>query len=144
MVICLERGAHLHMAKLMQLPLAVSCFSKIRIDFTFLVPAHPCSPGKRAVKRVCVWIAYYRNKTVAVTAEFVLCPLLEDRGRITKQSSVCIPLSVGRLDQKCFQLTTKRGGRPQQLQPAAQTYTKSKHNGAHVKIQKYQKSQKLL
>jgi len=30
----------------------VSCFSKIQIDFTFLVPAHPGSPGKRAVKRV--------------------------------------------------------------------------------------------
>jgi len=38
----------------MPLPLAVSCFSKIQIGFTFLVPAHPGSPGKRAVKRVCV------------------------------------------------------------------------------------------
>ena len=53
MVICLERGADLHMAQLMPLPLAVSCFSKIQIGFTFLVPAHPGSPGKRAVKRVC-------------------------------------------------------------------------------------------
>ena len=34
------------------LPLTVSCFSKIQIGFTFLVPAHPGSPGKRAVKRV--------------------------------------------------------------------------------------------
>jgi len=33
---------------------SVSCFSKIQIGFTFLVPAHPGSPGKRAVKRVCV------------------------------------------------------------------------------------------
>ena len=40
MVICLERGADLHMAQLMPLPLAVSCFSKIHIEFTFLVPAH--------------------------------------------------------------------------------------------------------
>jgi len=54
MVICLERGADLHMAQLMPLPLTVSCFSKIRIGFTFLVPAHPGSPGQRAVKRVCV------------------------------------------------------------------------------------------
>ena len=38
----------------MPLPLTVSCFSKIQIGFTFLVPAHPDSPGKRAVKRVCV------------------------------------------------------------------------------------------
>jgi len=54
MVICLERGADLHMAQLMSLPLTVSCFHKIQIGFTFLVPAHLGSPGKRAVKRVCV------------------------------------------------------------------------------------------
>jgi len=53
-VISLERGADLHMVQLMPLPLAVSDFSKIQIGFTFLVPAHPGSPGKRAVKRVCV------------------------------------------------------------------------------------------
>jgi len=34
--------------------LTVSCFSKIQIGFTFLVPVHPGSPGKRAVERVCV------------------------------------------------------------------------------------------
>jgi len=28
--------------------------SKIQISFTFLLPAHPGSPGQRAVKRVCV------------------------------------------------------------------------------------------
>jgi len=56
MVICLERGADLHMAQLMPLPLTVSCFSKIQIGFTFLVPAHPGSPGKRAVKWVCVYV----------------------------------------------------------------------------------------
>jgi len=44
----------LHMAQLMPLPLTVSCSSKIQIGFTFLVPAHPGSPGKRAVKCVCV------------------------------------------------------------------------------------------
>ena len=54
MVIGLERGADLHMAQLMPLPLTVSCFSKIQIGFTFLVPAHPGSPGQRAVKQVCV------------------------------------------------------------------------------------------
>jgi len=56
MVICLERGADLHMAQLMPRPLTVSCFSKIQIGFTFLVPAHPGSPRKRAVKRVCVCV----------------------------------------------------------------------------------------
>jgi len=43
----------LHMAQQMPLPLIVSCFSKIQIGFTFLVPAHLGSPGQRAVKRVC-------------------------------------------------------------------------------------------
>jgi len=53
-VIFLERGADLHMAQLMPLPLTVSCFSKIHIGFTSVVPAHLGSPGQRAVKRVCV------------------------------------------------------------------------------------------
>jgi len=44
MVTCLERGADLHMAQLMPLPLTVSRFSKIQIGSTFLVPAHPGSP----------------------------------------------------------------------------------------------------
>jgi len=50
-VIWLERGADLHMAQLMPLPLTVSCFINIQIGFTFLVPAHP---EKGAVKRVCL------------------------------------------------------------------------------------------
>jgi len=40
----------------MPLPLTVSCFSEIQISFTFLVPAHPGSPGKRAVQWVCVCV----------------------------------------------------------------------------------------
>jgi len=56
MVFWLERDADLYMAQLMPLPLTVSCFSKIEIGFTFLVPAHLGSPGKRAVKRVCVCV----------------------------------------------------------------------------------------
>jgi len=55
MVICLERGADLHMAQLMLLPLTVSCFSKIQIGFTVLVPAHLGSPGKGLLK-VCVCV----------------------------------------------------------------------------------------
>jgi len=34
-VICLQRGADLHMAKLMPLPLTVSCFSKIQMGLPF-------------------------------------------------------------------------------------------------------------
>jgi len=58
-VVCLEQGADLYMAQLMPLPLTVSCFSKIRIGFTFLVPAHLGSPGKGAFKHVCV-LDFYR------------------------------------------------------------------------------------
>ena len=72
MVICLERGADLHMAQLMRLPLTVSCFSKIQTGFTFLVPAHPGSPDKgllngcvslpvlsEMAKRTTLWKQYY-------------------------------------------------------------------------------------
>ena len=52
MVICLERDANLHVSQLVILPLTVSCFSKMQIGFTFLVPAHLGSPGQRVVKRV--------------------------------------------------------------------------------------------
>ena len=54
MVISLEQGADLHIAQLMPLPLNVSCFSKIQIGISFLVPAHSGSPGQMAIKRVCV------------------------------------------------------------------------------------------
>ena len=56
MVICLERGADLHMAQLMPLPLTVSCFSKIQIGFCLSGTGSPGSPGQRAVKRVCVCV----------------------------------------------------------------------------------------
>jgi len=57
-VICLEQGVDLHVAQLMPLPLTVSCFTKIQIGFTFLIPAHPGSPVKRAVTRVCVCVYF--------------------------------------------------------------------------------------
>ena len=54
-----ETRCRLDVGQLMLLPLTVSCFSKIQIGFTFLVPAHLGSPGKRAVrpKRVCVCVS---------------------------------------------------------------------------------------
>ena len=44
------------MAQLMPLALTISCFSKIQIGLIFLVPAHPGSPGKKAVKWVYVYV----------------------------------------------------------------------------------------
>jgi len=80
--LCLEQGADLHMARLMPLPLTVSCFTKIQIGFNFLVPAHPGSPGKRAVKRrVCVSVSVMQ--------------LLERRSRD-------LELMIGRLMKECL------------------------------------------
>jgi len=63
----------------MPLPLTVSCFSKIQIGFTFLVPAHPGSHGQRAVKRVCVCV-FIIQSTMSVkhthTRLMALCPVL--------------------------------------------------------------------
>jgi len=76
MVNCLERSADLHVAQLMPLPLTVSCFSKIQMGFTFLLPAHPGSPGQRAVK----WIVctYYIVWYLAQNRQGnrILCPLV--------------------------------------------------------------------
>ena len=73
MVVCLERVADLHTAQLMPLPLTVSCFSEIQIGSTFLVPAHPGSPRKRAVKRVCVCVCVF----VCVAVQYKLQQLVE-------------------------------------------------------------------
>ena len=73
MVICLERGADLHTAQLMPLPLTVSCFSKIQIGLSFPVTAHLGSPGQRAVKRVCVCVC------VCVTALSLLLVKLNNQ-----------------------------------------------------------------
>jgi len=70
---CLERDADLHMAHLMMpLPLTVSCFSKNQIGFTFLVPANPSSPRKRAVKRMCVCNLPYATAATTTSAILLL------------------------------------------------------------------------
>jgi len=71
MVICLERDADLHMAQLMPLPLTVFCFSKIQIGFTYLVPADPGNPGKRAVKQVCVCVCVVLSLKVNIDKPIV-------------------------------------------------------------------------
>jgi len=71
-VICLEQGADLHMNQLMPLPLTVSCFSKIQIGFTFMIPAHPGSPRKRAVKRVCVCVLQLACSVDEMTLKYVV------------------------------------------------------------------------
>jgi len=54
------------MAQLMPLPLTVSCFSKIQIGFTFLVPAYLGSPEKGPLNVcVCVCVVYETSSSVA-------------------------------------------------------------------------------
>jgi len=72
-VICLELGADLHLAQLMLLPLTVSCFSKVQIGFTFLVPSHRGSPGQRVIKQVCVCVAMIRA-VLNICFVFALAP----------------------------------------------------------------------
>ena len=72
MVICLERGADLHMAQLMPQPLTVSCFSKIQIGFTFLVLAHPGSPGQRAIKWMCACVHARARACVSESSAFIV------------------------------------------------------------------------
>jgi len=82
-VISLERGADLHMAQRMQLPLTVSCFSKIQIGFTFLVPADPGSSGQMAIKWVCVCVCVF---VIAVTNSLSMLALML---RMTTDCTVC-------------------------------------------------------
>jgi len=56
----------------MPLPLTVSCFSKIQIGFTFLVPADPGSPRQRAVNVcVCVCVCHVEIKTFGGLLGFI-------------------------------------------------------------------------
>jgi len=118
MVIYLELGAGLRMAQLMPLPLTVSCFSKIQIGIAFLVPAHPGSPGKRAIKRVCVCVLLYN-------LFLQLCSSWQDSHRqsaaintsygqsVVAEFLVCIPHDYQQLDPQCGQLNWRcwLGGR---------------------------------
>jgi len=68
MVICLDQGADLHLAQLMPLPLTVFCFSEIQIGFTFLVPAHAGSPGKRQLNG-CMYVCMSVSASVGAHTE---------------------------------------------------------------------------
>jgi len=63
-VICLERGADLHTAQLMPLPLTVSCFIEIQIGFTFVVPACPAKHTQQFNGRWSgtTWVGPYQKK----------------------------------------------------------------------------------
>jgi len=84
-VICLERGADLHMAQLMPLPLTVSCFSKIQIGFTFLVPAHLGSHGKEPLNA--------RTRTKSKTAKLRFTFVLECSLKLNSIVTLCLHIN---------------------------------------------------
>jgi len=87
-VICLERGADLHTAHLMPLPLTVSCFSKIQIGVTFLVPAHLGSPGQRAIKWVCVCNLQTVWIDIEISRAYLMYTLCSKKWNKIKKSSL--------------------------------------------------------
>jgi len=108
----LERGADLHTAQLMPLPLTASCFSKIRIGFTFLVPAHLGSSGQRAVKRVCVCVCvcvcfvldgalHVFGWLSCVSAESAATRRVASDGSVCQQHSACVLNDVGLYVCRC-------------------------------------------
>jgi len=69
MVICLEQGVDLHMAQLMPLPLTVSCFSKIQIAFTFLIPARVVLEKGPLNMCVCSYFVTNVSRNQALSSE---------------------------------------------------------------------------
>ena len=62
MVVCLERGADLHIAQMMPLPLTVSCFNKIQIGFTFWYRLTRVVPDKGPLNGcVCVLLWFVKH-----------------------------------------------------------------------------------
>ena len=130
MVICLERCADLHMAQLMPLPLTVSCFSKIQIGFTFLVPAHQGSPGQRAVKRVCVCAC---GQVIMATNRIeTLDPALIRPGRIDRK--IEFPLPDEKTKRRIFSIHTNRMTLAEDVSLEDYVMAKDDLSGADIKV----------
>jgi len=85
MVICLERGADLHMAQLMPLPRTVSCFSKIWMVLPFLYRLTRVVPDRGLLSGcvfVCVCVCVCREcllGQIDVSASAIVdCPFAND------------------------------------------------------------------
>jgi len=101
----------LHMAQLMPLPLTVSCFSKIQIGFTLLVPAHLGSPGKRAIKRVCVCVCVcaLTRATPSVKVQCLTVQIVYSEATASKYKKVNkIELTVTKMSPSTLKICSRK------------------------------------
>jgi len=98
-VICLERGADLHTAQLMPLPLTVSCFGQVQVqvDFTFLVPADTgIIPDNGPLNVcVCVCVCVYVLLTVVFVGNIFGCFALPGRAALTGKHNTLVRRAPG-------------------------------------------------
>ena len=73
-VICLERGADLHMIQRMPLQLTVSCFSKIQIGFSFWYRLIRVVPDKGPLNG-CVCVCVFQGVHLPLCADAHVCGL---------------------------------------------------------------------
>jgi len=88
MVICLEWDEDLHMTQLIPMQLTISCFSKIQIRFTFLVPAHPGKTGQGPEGHktdVCACTTSIKGKLWRVVSRNLLITSYDDFIEVDKQ-----------------------------------------------------------
>jgi len=101
MVVCLERVADLHMVQLMPLPLTVSCYSRIQIGFTFLVPAHPRVVPEKGPLNGCVcaacWLVHIPQKTSSAVVAVTAVPIRVITFLFTKFHMQIITVQITRL-----------------------------------------------
>ena len=82
MVVCLERGADLHMAQLMPLLLTVSSFSKIQIGLPFWYQLTQVVPEKGPLTGcVCVCVCVIQG-SVSVTADYTMYHMIISTNKV--------------------------------------------------------------
>jgi len=121
----------LHMVKLMPLPLTVSCFTKIQIGFTFLVPAHPGSPDKVSGSgirwAICKSAPHSRHITMPVPQHSISYYANSTAYVITAISKVCILKTEGNMLWQNTRYLIFKSYIGTQLQPCPQNPTEKTH-----------------
>jgi len=136
-VICLEQGVDcLHMVQLMPLPLSVSCFTKIQIGFTFLVPAHPGSPDKVSGSgirwAICKSAPHSRHITTPAPQHSVSYYANSTAYLITAISKVCILKTEGNMMWQNTRYLIFKSYIGTQLQPCPQNPTEKNTHSTYI------------